>query len=72
MPDYLYAGWIAGRVDMPRKKKATGDPIVAEVREIKERLAAHHNYDAGVMLRDAMPRQNRQDRKVVTLHFARD
>lgn len=53
---------------MVRKKKTpTGDPIVAEVREIKERLAARHNYDAEAMLRDAMRRQKRQGRKVVTL-----
>jgi hypothetical protein len=52
---------------MVRKKTPTGDPVVAEVREIKERLAARHNYDAEAMLRDAMRRQNRQGRKVVTL-----
>ncbi len=42
-------------------------PIVAEVPEIKERLATRHNYNAEAMLRDAMRRQNRQGRKVVTL-----
>ena len=52
---------------MPRKKTPTSDPIVAEVREIKERLAARHHYDAAAMLRDAMRRQNRRGRKVVTL-----
>jgi len=52
---------------MPRKKTPPSDPIVAEVREIKERLAARHNYDAEAMLRDAMRRQSRQGRKVVTL-----
>ncbi|OHB77583.1 MAG: hypothetical protein A2Z25_01040 [Planctomycetes bacterium RBG_16_55_9] len=50
------------------------DLIVAEVRQIKQRLVARHNYDAEAMLRDAMRRQGRQDRKVVTLakHPARD
>jgi len=52
---------------MGRKKTPTGDPIVAEVREIKERLAARHNYDPEAMLRDAMRRQKRQGRKIVTL-----
>jgi hypothetical protein len=51
---------------MARRKSPISDPIVAEVREIKERLAARHNYDAEAMLRDAMRRQNRQGRKVVT------
>lgn len=51
---------------MPRKKTPVIDPIVAEVREIKERLAARHGYDAEAMLRDAMRRQNRHGRKVVT------
>lgn len=49
---------------MARKRKSTGDPIVAEVRQIKQRLAARHNYDAEAMLRDVM---RRQGRKVVTL-----
>lgn len=52
---------------MPRKKISTGDPIVAEARKTKEKLAARHNYDAEAMLRDAMCRQDRQGRKVVTL-----
>ncbi len=52
---------------MPRKNTTTGDPIVAEVRKIKEKLAARHHYDAEAMLRDTMRRQNRQGRRVVTL-----
>jgi hypothetical protein len=52
---------------MARRKTDTGDPIVAEVRRIKDRLAARHGYNAEAMLRDAMRRQNRQGRKVVTL-----
>jgi hypothetical protein len=52
---------------MPRKKRPTGDPIVAEVREIKEKLAARHQYDAEAMLRDTMRRQKRHSKRVVTL-----
>jgi len=52
---------------MAREKETTCDPIVAEVRKIKERLAARHHYDAEAMLRDVMRRQRRQGRKVVTL-----
>jgi len=43
-----------------------GDPIVAEVRRIKDQLAARHHYDAEAMLREAMRRQNRRGRKVVS------
>lgn len=46
---------------MARKKTPTSDPIVAEIREIKDRLAARHNYDAEAMLRDAMRRQKRRN-----------
>ncbi len=52
---------------MAREKAPMGDPIVAEIRKIKERLAARHDYDAEVMLRDAMRRQGRGGRKVVNL-----
>lgn len=52
---------------MAREKTPTGDPIVAEVRKIKDQLAARHRYDAEAMLREAMRRQGRQGRKVVTL-----
>ncbi len=52
---------------MAKKRTSTGDPIVAEVRRIKQQLAARHNYDAEAMLRAAMRRQKRQGREVVTL-----
>jgi len=52
---------------MAREKTPDGDPIVAEVRKIKDRLAARYHYDAEAMLRDAMRRQRRRGRKVVTL-----
>jgi hypothetical protein len=51
---------------MGREKTPNGDPIVAEVRKIKEELAARYNYDAEAMLRDIMRRQKRGGRKVVT------
>jgi hypothetical protein len=52
---------------MAREKAPNGDPIVAEVRKIKDQLAARYNYDAEAMLRDTMRRQRRGGRKVVTL-----
>jgi len=52
---------------MTREKMPDGDPIVAEVRQIKDRLAAQYGYDAEAMLRDAMRRQKRHGRKVLTL-----
>jgi hypothetical protein len=64
---HLYANRVAGGIAMAREKKTNGDPIVAEVRKIKDRLAAQYDYDAKAMLRDAMRRQKRQGRKVVTL-----
>jgi hypothetical protein len=51
---------------MTHQKPPKGDPIVAEVRKIKERLAARYHYDAEAMLRDAMRRQKRGGKKVVT------
>ena len=54
---------------MAQEKASYGDPIVAEVRKIKDRLAARYHYDAEAMLRDALRRQKqkRQGRKVVSL-----
>jgi hypothetical protein len=52
---------------MAQEKIQNGDPIVAEVRKIKDRLAARYHYDAEAMLRDAMRRQKRRGRKVLTL-----
>ena len=52
---------------MAREKTSNGDPIVAEVRKIKDRLAARYHYDAEAMMRDAMRRQQRRGRRVVTL-----
>ena len=52
---------------MVQKSTSETDPIVAEVREIKDRLAARYHYDAEAMLRDAMRRQKRHGRKVLTL-----
>ena len=51
---------------MAREKTPKGDPIVAEVRKIKDRPAAQYGYDVEAMLRDAMRRQSRGGRKVVT------
>ena len=66
-PINMYANRVVGGIAMAREKKTNGDPIVAEVRKIKDRLAARYGYDARAMLRDAMRRQKRQGKKVVTL-----
>lgn len=52
---------------MAREKASDDDPIVADVWKIKERLASRYGYDAEAMLRDAMRRQKRRGRKVITL-----
>jgi len=43
------------------------DPIVAEIRAIRERLAARFNYDIDAMVKDAQQRDAAGDRKVVRL-----
>ncbi len=52
---------------MAKNKTFDGDSIVAEVRRIKDQLAARYHYDAEAMLRDAMRHQKRHGRRVVTL-----
>ena len=43
------------------------DPIVAEIRAIRERLAARFNYDIDAMVKDAQERDAAGDREVVRL-----
>lgn len=43
------------------------DPIVAEIRAIRERLAARFNYDIDAMVKDAQQRDAAGDREVVRL-----
>jgi hypothetical protein len=43
------------------------DPIVEEVREAKQRLAARFDYDVRAMLKDAQRRQARGGRKIVSV-----
>ena len=43
------------------------DPIVKEVRRIKEAHAAHYNYDIRAMARALREEQRKGDRKVVAL-----
>ncbi len=43
------------------------DPIVAEIRAIRERLAARFNYDIDAIVEDARQRDAAGDRKVVRL-----
>lgn len=43
------------------------DPIVDEVRQIRDSLAAKFNYDVAAIARDARKRQKATKRKVVSL-----
>ena len=43
------------------------DPIVAEIREIRERRAARFGYDIRAIVKDAQERDAAGDRKVVRL-----
>ncbi len=49
------------------KLKTWEDPIVAEIRKIKERLAAKFNFDVVAMLRDQQQRQKTSGRHYVDL-----
>jgi len=49
------------------KTKTWEDPIVAEVRKVKERLAAKFDFDVVAMLRDAQKREQSSGRKYVDL-----
>lgn len=41
------------------------DPIVAEIRQIREEFAARFNYDTGAILRYAQERDAAGDREVI-------
>ncbi len=43
------------------------DPVVAEIRRIREELAARFNYDLDAILEDARRRYLAGDRKVIRL-----
>jgi hypothetical protein len=43
------------------------DPVVAEIREIRERLAARFGYDIRAIAKDAQERDAAGDREVVSL-----
>jgi hypothetical protein len=45
----------------------SSDPVVAEVRRIREELAARFNYDTGAILEDARQRQTAAGQKVIRL-----
>jgi hypothetical protein len=49
------------------KTKIWEDPIVAEVREVKERLAAKFDFDVVAMLRDQQNREKTSGRRYVDL-----
>jgi len=42
------------------------DPIVEEVRAIREKRAARFNFDVGAIVEDAMKRQGKDGREVVS------
>jgi hypothetical protein len=43
------------------------DPIVTEIRRIREEIAARFNYDTGAILKYAQERDAAGDRKVIRL-----
>ena len=49
------------------KTKIWRDPIVAEVRKVKERLAAKFNYDIDAMFRDLREREKTSGHRYVDL-----
>ena len=46
---------------------SSSDPIVDEIRAIRDRLAARFNYDIDAMVKDAQERDAVGDREVVRL-----
>ena len=48
------------------KTKAYEDPIVEEVRKVKEALAAKFNFDVRAMLADARKREKRHGKRLVS------
>ena len=52
----------------PKKRRiAIEDPIVAEVRATKEKLAAKYGHDVVSMLKDARKKQSSSGRRVLSL-----
>lgn len=45
----------------------SSDPVVAEIRRIREELAARFNYDTGAILEDARQRHTATRQKVIHL-----
>lgn len=55
-----------GRTDGILSRMNT-DPIIAEVRQVRDALAAKFNYDVAAIVRDAQKRQKQSKLKVVSL-----
>ena len=51
---------------MAHKETPWEDPVVKEVREIRDRIAAEHNYDVRAIGRYYQQKQARAARKLVT------
>ncbi len=49
------------------KTKIWQDPIVAEVRKVKEQLAAKFDFDIAAMLRDVQKREKTSGHKLISL-----
>jgi hypothetical protein len=49
------------------KTKTWEDPIVAEVRKVKEQLAAKFNFNIEAMLRDVQKREKTSGHKLISL-----
>jgi hypothetical protein len=60
MPGDLHAGRADGELVMNR------DPIVEEVRAIREQLAARFDFDIGAIVADAQKRQVMSKRRIVS------
>jgi hypothetical protein len=53
------------------KTKIWEDPVVAEIRKTKERLAAKYNFDIVAMLRDYQKREKTSGHRYVDLSKSR-
>lgn len=47
------------------------DPVVEEVRAVREKLFAQHNYDLGAMIADLREKERAHGDRVVNLHERR-
>lgn len=60
MSGYLHSGGIVGRMIMWK------DPIVQEIRKVRETRASRLNFDIKAIIEDARERQKRSKHRVVS------